>query len=92
MRDKAAGFCHTDLLALSNEFDSELPFIRSHERDPFQAFLFKGIKFVGSLIADPAEGEVFIRFFHENKLHAVVKEWKMEQAEEMRQDYLAASR
>lgn len=54
--------------------------------------MFKGIKFIGSLIADPAEGEGFIQFFHENKLHAVVKEWKMEQAEEMRRDYLAAGR
>lgn len=56
---------------------------------PFQAFVFKDIKLVGSLIADPAEGEEFIRFFHENKLHVAVKEWKMEQAEEMRQEYLA---
>lgn len=56
---------------------------------PFQAFVFKDITLVGSLIADPAEAEEFIRFFHENKLHVAVKEWKMEQAEEMRQEYLA---
>jgi D-arabinose 1-dehydrogenase-like Zn-dependent alcohol dehydrogenase len=55
---------------------------------PFQAFVFKDIILIGSLIADPAEGEGFIRFFHENKLHVAVKEWKMEQAEEMRQEYL----
>lgn len=28
---KAGGFCHTDLMALNNEFHSDLPFIGSHE-------------------------------------------------------------
>ncbi|KAJ5108185.1 zinc binding dehydrogenase [Penicillium angulare] len=28
---KAAGFCHTDLMALNNEFNTPLPFIGSHE-------------------------------------------------------------
>lgn len=32
---------------------------------------------------DLAEEEEFIRLFHENKLHVAVKEWKMEQTEEM---------
>ena len=31
VRIKAAGFCHTDLMALNNEFHSTLPFIGSHE-------------------------------------------------------------
>lgn len=31
VRVKAAGFCHTDLMALNNEFGSQLPFIGSHE-------------------------------------------------------------
>ncbi|KAL3465589.1 chaperonin 10-like protein [Aspergillus heterothallicus] len=31
IRVKAAGFCHTDLIALNNEFSSTLPFIGSHE-------------------------------------------------------------
>lgn len=28
---RAGGFCHTDLMALNNEFDSPLPYIGSHE-------------------------------------------------------------
>lgn len=31
IRIKAAGFCHTDLMALNNEFQTPLPFIGSHE-------------------------------------------------------------
>lgn len=31
VRVKAAGFCHTDLMALNNEFNTKLPFIGSHE-------------------------------------------------------------
>ncbi|OJJ36033.1 hypothetical protein ASPWEDRAFT_110216 [Aspergillus wentii DTO 134E9] len=31
VRIKAAGFCHTDLMALNNEFNTKLPFIGSHE-------------------------------------------------------------
>jgi Zn-dependent alcohol dehydrogenase len=31
VRIKAAGFCHTDAMALNNEFNSPLPFIGSHE-------------------------------------------------------------
>lgn len=31
VRIKAAGFCHTDLMALKNDFNTPLPFIGSHE-------------------------------------------------------------
>lgn len=31
VRVKAAGFCHTDLMALNNDFNTKLPFIGSHE-------------------------------------------------------------
>lgn len=31
LKIRAAGFCHTDLMALNGEFGSELPFIGSHE-------------------------------------------------------------
>lgn len=31
VRVKAAGFCHTDLMALNGEFNTQLPFIGSHE-------------------------------------------------------------
>ena len=31
IRIKAAGFCHTDLMALNGEFGTKLPFVGSHE-------------------------------------------------------------
>ena len=55
----------------------------------YQATIYKDITLVGSLIADTADAQAFIQLFHENKLHVEVKEWKLEQAEQMRQEYLA---
>ncbi|PWY88840.1 GroES-like protein [Aspergillus sclerotioniger CBS 115572] len=55
----------------------------------YHTTIYKDIKLVGSLIADTADAEAFIQLFHENKLHVQVKEWMLEQAEEMRQEYLA---
>ncbi|GCB25987.1 alcohol dehydrogenase [Aspergillus awamori] len=55
----------------------------------YQTTIYKDITLVGSLIADTADAQAFIQLFHENKLHVEVKEWKLEQAEQMRQEYLA---
>lgn len=55
----------------------------------YQTTIYRDIKLVGSLIADIADAQTFIQLFHENKLHVQVNEWKLEQAEEMRQKYLA---
>ncbi|KAJ5815723.1 GroES-like protein [Penicillium riverlandense] len=55
----------------------------------FHTVIFKDIKLFGSLIGDMATAQELINLFHENKLHVDVKEWKMEQAEEMRQEYLS---
>ncbi|OJJ74167.1 hypothetical protein ASPBRDRAFT_52335 [Aspergillus brasiliensis CBS 101740] len=55
----------------------------------YHTTIYKDIKLVGSLIADTADAQAFIQLFHENKLHVQVKEWKLEQAEQMRQEYLA---
>lgn len=55
----------------------------------YQDIIFRDIKLIGSLIADTSDGQAFINLFHENKLHVAIKEWKMEQAEEMRQEYLS---
>lgn len=56
---------------------------------PYQTFIFKDIKVIGSLIADTPLVQEFVDLFHENDLHVAVKTWKMEQAEDMRQEYLA---
>ncbi|PWY84267.1 zinc binding dehydrogenase [Aspergillus eucalypticola CBS 122712] len=54
----------------------------------YHTVIYKDITLVGSLIADTADAQAFIQLFHENKLHVEVKEWKLEQAEQMRQEYL----
>lgn len=50
--------------------------------------IYKDIKLVGSLVADTRQAEELVKLVHENGLHADVKEWNMEEAEEMRQAYL----
>lgn len=50
--------------------------------------IYKDIKLVGSLVADTRQAEELVRLVHENGLHVDVKEWKMEEAEDMRQAYL----
>lgn len=36
-----------------------------------------------------AAGEELVKLVHENKVHVDVKEWRMEEAEQMKQEYLA---
>ncbi|KAJ5605471.1 zinc binding dehydrogenase [Penicillium lagena] len=55
----------------------------------FHTLIFKDIKLLGSLIGDMTIAQELLNLFHENELHVDVKEWKMEQAEEMRQEYLS---
>ncbi|CAG7940427.1 unnamed protein product [Penicillium olsonii] len=55
----------------------------------YQNVIYRDIKLVGSLVADTAQAQEFITMFHENKLHVEVTEWKMEEAEKMKQAYLA---
>ncbi|ODM22366.1 hypothetical protein SI65_03212 [Aspergillus cristatus] len=50
--------------------------------------IYKDIRLVGSLVADTQQAEELVSLVHENGLHVDVKEWKMEEAEEMRQAYL----
>jgi hypothetical protein len=40
------------------------------------------------VVADTQQAEELVRLVHENKLHVDIKEWKMKEAEEMRQAYL----
>lgn len=57
----------------------------------YHTTIYKDIKLVGSLIADTAQAQEFIKLFSENKLHVQVKEWKLEQAEQMKQEYLTGN-
>ncbi|KAL3454960.1 chaperonin 10-like protein [Aspergillus heterothallicus] len=51
--------------------------------------IYKDIQLVGSLVADTVQAQEFIKLFAEHQLHVQVKEWKLEEAEDMRQEYLA---
>lgn len=53
--------------------------------------IYKDIKLVGSLVADTAQAQELINLFSENMLHVQVKEWRLEDAEQMKQDYLAGN-
>ncbi|CAG7929487.1 unnamed protein product [Penicillium olsonii] len=44
VRIKAAGFCHTDLMALNNEFNNPIPFIGSHEPAGIIAEIGSGVR------------------------------------------------
>ncbi|KAJ5676048.1 zinc binding dehydrogenase [Penicillium macrosclerotiorum] len=55
----------------------------------YHNIIYKDIKLVGSLVADTAEAQELLNLFHQNQLHVEVKEWKLEEAEQMRQQYLA---
>jgi len=50
--------------------------------------IYKDIKLVGSLVADTQQAMELLKLVHENKLHVDVQEWNMEEAEEMKQEYL----
>lgn len=49
------------------------------------------IKLVGSLVADTAEVQELVSIFHNNKLHVDVEEWKLEEVEKMKQEYLSGA-
>lgn len=51
--------------------------------------IFRDIKLIGSLIADKAQAEELVKLVAEAGIQVHIKEWKPEQAEEMRKEYLA---
>lgn len=55
----------------------------------YHSVIYKDIRLVGSLVADTAAAQELVSIFHQNKLHVDIKEWKMEDAEKMRQSYLS---
>lgn len=55
----------------------------------YHSIIYKDITLVGSLVADTAAAQELVTIFHQNKLHVDIKEWKLEDAEKMRQSYLS---
>lgn len=57
----------------------------------YQTVIYKDIKLVGSLVADTAQAQELVELFHRNRLHVEITEWKMEEAEQMRQWYCSGA-
>lgn len=55
----------------------------------YRTVIYKDISLVGSLIADTAQAQELVSLFHQHQLEVEVKEWKMEEAEKMKQEYLS---
>lgn len=55
----------------------------------YNTTIYKDIKLIGSLVADTTEAQELVSLFHKNKLHVEVREWKLEDAEKMKQEYLS---
>ncbi len=51
--------------------------------------IFRDLTLVGSLIADKPQAEELVALVAEAGIQVQIKEWKPEQAEEMRKEYLA---
>lgn len=57
----------------------------------YNTIIYKDIKLVGSLVADTAQAQELVSLFLNNKPQMEIKEWKLEDAESMRQAYLEGS-
>jgi D-arabinose 1-dehydrogenase-like Zn-dependent alcohol dehydrogenase len=55
----------------------------------YQNVIFRDINLIGSLVADTDETEELLNLVVKHKIQVNVKEWKPEDAEKMRQEYLA---
>nr|RBQ83057.1 hypothetical protein FVER53263_12886 [Fusarium verticillioides] len=55
----------------------------------YQNVIFRDIKLIGSLIVDANETEELLELVVKHNIQVKIKEWKLEDAEKMRQDYLA---
>ncbi|KLP05676.1 ADH2-alcohol dehydrogenase II [Fusarium fujikuroi] len=55
----------------------------------YQNVIFRDIKLVGSLVADTDETEELLELVVKHDIKVKIKEWKPEDAEKMRQEYLA---
>ncbi|KAF5604631.1 ADH2-alcohol dehydrogenase II [Fusarium pseudoanthophilum] len=54
----------------------------------YQNVIFRDIKLIGSLVADTDETEELLELVVKHNIQVKIKEWKLEDAEEMRQEYL----
>lgn len=50
--------------------------------------IYRDLKLVGSLVADKADTQELVNLVAEHNIQVHVKKWKLEQAEEMRLEYL----
>lgn len=57
----------------------------------YHTVIYKDITLVGSLVADTAEAQELVSLFHRNQLHVEVKEWRLEDAEKMKNEYLSGA-
>lgn len=57
----------------------------------YNTTIYEDIKLIGSLVADTAQAQELLVLFDEKKLHVEVKERQLEQAEEMKQEYLSGA-
>ncbi|KAF5562858.1 ADH2-alcohol dehydrogenase II [Fusarium napiforme] len=54
----------------------------------YQNAIFRDIKLIGSLVADTDETEELLELAVKHNIQVKIKEWKLEDTEEMRQEYL----
>lgn len=55
----------------------------------YRTVIYRDIKLVGSLVAEQDEAEELVTLVAKHNIQVKIKEWKPEDAEEMRQEYLA---
>ncbi|MBE3048777.1 hypothetical protein IMZ48_41010, partial [Candidatus Bathyarchaeota archaeon] len=55
----------------------------------YRNVIYRDLKLVGSLVAEVDEAEELVALVAEHKIQVNIKEWRPEDAEEMRQEYLA---
>lgn len=55
----------------------------------FFSMIFRDIKLVGSLIGDTSDADELMKLVEDHNVEIKIKTWKLDQAEEMRQEYLS---
>ncbi|KAL4891027.1 chaperonin 10-like protein [Aspergillus ambiguus] len=55
----------------------------------YQNIIYRDLKLVGSLVANTPDAEELVRLVAENDIEVKVKNWRIEEAEQMRQEYMA---
>lgn len=55
----------------------------------FYNMIFRDIKLVGSLIGDTSDADELMQLVDDHDIQLKIKTWRLDQAEEMRQEYLS---